>query len=142
MRPPAEGARLAVAYTGVVASEAAESVGQLLELEPGIRLLAVTSADRLNAGWHAAQRSRQTGNKDHQAYVEHLLAPLANGAQLVTVCDGHPATLVWLGSVRGHRVQALGVEHFGQTGSIPDLYRHYRIGKQAIIEACMQTLSD
>jgi pyruvate dehydrogenase E1 component len=35
------------------------------------------------------------------------------------VIDGHPATLAWLGSVRGHRVEALGVEHFGQTGTIP-----------------------
>ena len=49
--------------------------------------------------------------------------------------DGHPATLGWLGSVRGHRIRALGVEHFGQTGTIPDLYRHYGIDAQAIVNA-------
>jgi pyruvate dehydrogenase E1 component len=54
---------------------------------------------------------------------------------LVTVLDGHPATLAWLGAVNGHRVRPLGVEHFGQTGSIPDLYRHYGIDANAIVAA-------
>ena len=49
--------------------------------------------------------------------------------------DGHPATLAWLGSVNGHRTRALGVEHFGQTGSLAELYRHYGIDTQAIIAA-------
>jgi pyruvate dehydrogenase E1 component len=51
------------------------------------------------------------------------------------VLDGHPATLSWLGAVHGHRVRGLGVEHFGQTGSLPDLYRHYGIDANAIIAA-------
>ena len=37
--------------------------------------------------------------------------------------------------VRGHRLEALGVEHFGQTGSIDDLYRHHAIDANAIIDA-------
>jgi pyruvate dehydrogenase E1 component len=51
------------------------------------------------------------------------------------VLDGHPATLAWLGSVYGHRVRGLGVEHFGQTGPLPDLYRHYGIDANAIVAA-------
>ena len=50
-------------------------------------------------------------------------------------CDGHPATLGWLGAVHGHRTRALGVEHFGQTGSLADLYRHYGIDANAIVAA-------
>src|SRR3546814_20541113 len=49
--------------------------------------------------------------------------------------DGHPTTLSWLGGVRGHRVQALGVEHFGQTGTVQDLYAHHRIDTAAIVAA-------
>ena len=49
--------------------------------------------------------------------------------------DGHPATLGWLGSVAGHRTRALGVEHFGQTGTIADLYRHFGIDTPAIVAA-------
>jgi pyruvate dehydrogenase E1 component len=51
------------------------------------------------------------------------------------VIDGHPATLAWLGGVCGHRVQALGVEHFGQSGDLTDLYRVYRIDEDAILDA-------
>ncbi|HLB79873.1 MAG TPA: hypothetical protein VJJ77_05165, partial [Dongiaceae bacterium] len=42
------------------------------------------------------------------AHVELLLAGLAPHAGLVTIIDGHPASLAWLGAVARHRVQALG----------------------------------
>lgn len=38
-------------------------------------------------------------------------------------------------SVNGHRTRSLGVEHFGQTGTITDLYRHHGLDAQAIIKA-------
>ena len=63
------------------------------------------------------------------------MAAVPRHAGLVTVCDGHPAALAWLGSVAGHRTRALGVEHFGQTGRIADLYRHYGIDAAGILAA-------
>jgi pyruvate dehydrogenase E1 component len=30
----------------------------------------------------------------------------------------------------------LGVEHFGQSGDLPDLYRRYRLDSEAILDAC------
>jgi pyruvate dehydrogenase E1 component len=139
LKEPAEGAELAIAYQGAVAEEAAAAMGELLERVPGAGLLAVTSADRLNAGWQAAQKAQQHGQREW-SHVERLLAPLARNARIVTVIDGHPATLSWLGSVHGHRVQALGVEHFGQTGTIPDLYAHHRIDTDAILEAALSPI--
>ena len=138
LRPPAPGAELAIVYTGAVAAEALEAHAQIIEDIPGAGLLAVTSADRLNAGWLAANRARQAGQADRDSAVERLLAPLALGAGLVTVIDGHPATLGWLGSVRGQKVVSLGVERFGQTGDLPDLYRVYGIDADAILDAAAQ----
>ena len=69
------------------------------------------------------------------AELLRLLEPLPSHCAIVTVLDGHPATLGWLGSVAGHRVRALGVEHFGQTGTIPDLYRHHGIDANSIVAA-------
>ena len=43
--------------------------------------------------------------------------------------------LSWLGGVHGHRVRALGVEHFGQSGSLPELYGHYGLDVNAILAA-------
>src|SRR5258708_36037502 len=100
-----------------------------------VGLLAVTSADRLNAGWTAALRARERGLVHARSHIERLFADLPGNCGIVSVLDGHPATLAWLGAVDGHRVRPLGVEHFGQTGSIADLYRHYGIDTNAIIAA-------
>ena len=139
MRRPASGATLAIVYTGAVAPEAMEAYAEVAESNPDAGLLAVTSADRLLRGWGAAQRARRAGlagSGGVESHVEALLAPLARDARIVTVIDGHPATLGWLGSVRGHRVEPLGVDRFGQSGSLSDLYREYGIGVEAILEAC------
>src|SRR5581483_12087619 len=100
-----------------------------------VGLLAVTSADRLMAGWSAASRARERGRVHASSHVEHLLAEVPGHCGLVTVLDGHPMALGWLGAVRGHRVRPLGVEHFGQTGTLADLYRHYGIDANAIVAA-------
>jgi pyruvate dehydrogenase complex dehydrogenase (E1) component len=107
-----------VAYTGAVAPEAIEAVGLMGEDRRDVGLLAVTSADRLNAGWTAAQRARERGLVHARSHIERLMADVPPHCGIVTVCDAHPATLGWLGAIHGHRTRALGVEHFGQTGSI------------------------
>jgi pyruvate dehydrogenase E1 component len=135
MRPPGPNCEIVIAYSGVVAPEAMTAAGLIAEDRPGVGVLAVTSADRLNAGWHAAERARQRGAGDALAHVERLLARVPREAGLVTVLDGHPTGLSWLGSVMGHRVKPLGVEHFGQTGSIAELYKRYGIDADAIVNA-------
>jgi pyruvate dehydrogenase E1 component len=142
LQPPAPGATLAIVYTGAIASEAIAAHAQLREDMPGAGLLAVSSADRLAAQWQAINTARRRHRAGERCHVENLLAPLAADAQLITVIDGHPATLSWLGSVRGHRVRALGVEHFGQSGSIGDLYRHHGIDSDAILDACAAACLD
>ncbi|HEY1152538.1 MAG TPA: transketolase, partial [Pseudolabrys sp.] len=135
LREPGPNAQVVVAYTGAIAPEAIAAAGLMAEDRRDIGVLAVTSADRLNAGWTAAQRMRERGLVHARSHVERLLDRLPSHCALVTVCDAHPATLGWLGSVNGHRTRALGVEHFGQTGSLADLYRHYGIDSAAIIAA-------
>jgi pyruvate dehydrogenase E1 component len=135
MRRPGPNASVVIAYTGAVAPEAIEAVGLMGEDRRDIGLLAVTSADRLNAGWTAAQRARERGLVHARSHVERLLDAVPPQSALLTLVDGHPATLAWLGGVGGHRTRALGVEHFGQTGTIADLYRHYGIDAAGIMRA-------
>ncbi|WP_082525336.1 transketolase [Mesorhizobium sp. Root102] len=135
LRHPGPNADLIVAYTGAVAPEAIEAVGMMAEDRRDVGLLAVTSADRLNAGWTAASRARERGLAHARSHVERLFAELPPHCAIVTVTDGHPAALGWLGSVRGHRTRSLGVEHFGQSGSIGDLYRHFGIDANSIATA-------
>jgi pyruvate dehydrogenase E1 component len=135
LRKPGPNCQVVVAYTGAVAPEAIAAVGLMAEDRRDVGLLAVTSADRLNAGWTAAQRARERGLVHARSHIERLLAEVPAQSGIVTVIDGHPATLAWLGAVNGHRTRALGVEHFGQTGSLAELYRHYGIDANAIVAA-------
>ena len=144
LREPARDSELALVGTGAVLPEVLEAADQLAEDLPGLGVLVVTSADRLLADWRAVQGRRIEGDAGADATLERLLAPLAADAPLVTVLDGHPATLAWLGSATGRPVYPLGVERFGQSGDIPDLYREYQIDAGAILDraalACRERL--
>jgi pyruvate dehydrogenase E1 component len=140
MRKPGPNCQVVVAYTGAIAPEGIEAVGLMAEDRRDVGLLAVTSADRLNAGWSAAQRAREHGLVHARSHIERLLADVPPHCGIVTVLDGHPAALSWLGAVNGHRTRGLGVEHFGQTGSLADLYRHYGIDANSIVAAA-QTIA-
>ena len=70
-----------------------------------------------------------------------MLTALPRGAGLVTVLDGHPATLSWLGSVRRHALHPLGVERFGQSADLTDLYRLHGLDADAIVSAAREVLA-
>jgi pyruvate dehydrogenase E1 component len=131
--PPAPGAELAIASMGAILPEAAEAHRQAGEDVAGAGLLAITSASRLHADWRARGKA---------SHIARLLEPLAEDAALVTVLDGHPAALSWLGAVARQRVRALGVDHFGQSGTLPDLYRAYGLDADAILDAAAKALAE
>lgn len=131
LETPSPGAELALVTSGAVTAEAVEAHRQIVEDVPGAGLLVVTSAGRLQDDWLDALRT----GEPQRAHAARLLARLAPNAGLVTVIDGHPATLSWLGGVGPHRVLPLGVRSFGQSGDIPDLYRAYRLDVDAILDA-------
>jgi pyruvate dehydrogenase E1 component len=138
LRAPGAGAELAIVACGAVTPEALRAHAALADDLPGLGLLVVTSPDRLYADWTRARQGSQA------SHAERLLGALPESAALVTVVDAHPATLSWLGSVRGHRVQPLGVDRFGQSGDIPDLYRTYGLDEDAIVaaaaRACLESV--
>ncbi|MEM1163561.1 MAG: transketolase, partial [Pseudomonadota bacterium] len=135
LREPGPNAEVIIAYQGAVAPAAIEAAGLIGDDRRDIGVLAVTSADRLNAGWTAAQRARRRGLPGALSHIERLLAPLPRHCLIISVIDGHPATLSWLGAVHGHKMAPLGVEHFGQTGTVADLHRHFGIDAAAIAHA-------
>ena len=141
LREPAPGAELAIVYTGVIAPEAIEAHEAILEDIPGAGLLAVTSADRLYADWQATTRAHAQGPNVTPSHIEALLSQLAPDAGLVSVLDGHPMALSWLGGVANHDIAALGVERFGQSGDLQDLYRTHRIDADAILDGAAAVIT-
>ena len=129
LREPGGECELAIAYCGAMVPEALAAFEALREDLPSVGVLAVTSPNRLHREWRAAAACSK------QSVAQRLLARLRPDAALVTVSDSHPATLSWLGSVAHHTVVPLGVDRFGQSGDLPDLYRYYGIDEEAIIDA-------
>ncbi|MBA2933492.1 transketolase [Sphingomonas sp. CGMCC 1.13654] len=135
LRRPAPGAEAAIVYSGAIAPEAIEAWEMLVEDLPGLGLLAVTSADLLHRDWSESRAARWRGGRRDKSHVETLLDALPAHAGLVTVLDGSPAALSWLGGVNGMRVSPLGVDRFGQTGDLPDQYHLHRLDAEAIADA-------
>ena len=129
LREPGPDCQLAIAYCGAVAPEALAAYEALREDLPQVGLLAVTSPDRLHRDWRAAAANGKPG------LASRLLGDLRPDATIIAVADSHPATLSWLGSIARHAVVPLGVDQFGQSGDLPDLYRYYGIDQDAIVDA-------
>ena len=139
LREPGPNAEAAIVAMGAVMPEALAAWDDLRNDIPGLGLLAVTSPDLLHRGWTAAQAGRWKGTRA-PSHIEQLLSRLSRSAGLVTLADAAPASLSWLGGVLGQRVSPLGVEKFGQTGSLADLYAAYRLDGAAITEAAAEIL--
>ncbi len=135
LRQPAPGAEAAIVFTGAIAPEVLAAFDQLADDIPGLGVLNVTSPDVLHRDWSASKAARWTDKPLQMCHAEDLLSVLAPDAGLVTVIDGSPGALSWLGGVSGMRVSPLGTDRFGQTGDLIDLYDTYRLDAVAIIDA-------
>jgi len=139
LREAAPDAEAAIVAMGAVMPEALAAWEELRDDIPGLGLLSITSPDLLHRGWTAAQAGRWQGERN-PSHIEQLLSRLSPRAGLVTIADAAPASLSWLGGVLGQRVAPLGVEKFGQTGSLAELYATYRLDGDAITEAVAELL--
>jgi pyruvate dehydrogenase E1 component len=139
LREPGQHSEAAIVAMGAVMPEALAAWEELKGDVPGLGLLSVTSPNLLHRGWTAAQSARWRGERN-SSHVERLLSKLAPNAGLVTIADAAPASLSWLGGVLGQRVAPLGVEKFGQTGSLGELYAAYRLDGDAITEGVAELL--
>ncbi len=131
LKRPHEGCDAAIVAMGALMPEALAAWHALIDDLPGMGLLNVTSPALLHRDWSRAGK---------RAHVARLLAPLAPDAKLVTLLDGGPSALSWLGGVRGNRVVPLGTDRFGQTGDLPELYRWHGLDEDAIIDAMANAL--
>jgi len=68
------------------------------------------------------------------------LFPEKRASPLVTVLDGHPHTLSFLGAIRNRPLACLGVTDFGQSGEIDDLYRYFGIDPDTIVGAALDVI--
>jgi len=128
-----------LAGSGAVLPEVVAAAELLAADGVAAHVVDVTSQSRLHAAW---QRSVRTAvrNATVRDRPGTLHAPFAAGRPLVTVQDASSHTMAWLGSALGVPSISLGVDDFGQSGTIDDLYRIHGLDAESIATAALATL--
>jgi pyruvate dehydrogenase E1 component len=114
---------------GVTVPAAVEAARRLGERGAHASVFVVTSPDRLYRGLRSPR-----------PYVETLVSADEEEIPIVSVLDGHSHALAFLGGALGVPQMALGVDSFGQSGTRPELYRHYGVDADAIVAAATTLL--
>ena len=106
---------------GAVLPEVVAAADELAGAGIAVDVVCVTSADLLYRALRARRGLRPGGFE-----ILDRLFPPDRAAPLVTVLDGHPHTLSFLSAVRRQPLAPLGVDGFGQSGDVDDLYSRVR----------------
>ncbi len=128
--------------TGVMVPEAMEAAGMLHAEGVAANVINLTSAQQIYRQWREWQRwdTGITDGPEPEMHLQTLIPQNERKAPIVTVLDGASHSLAWLGSVNGAPVTALGVDDFGQSGTLGELYRHYEIDPERIAMAAFAAL--
>lgn len=100
----------------------------------------ITSADRLFRWYRETASGVPSSWAESGPFLDGVLSSDESAVPVVTVQDGHPHALAWVGGALGARTFPLGVSEFGQSGSLQALYREYQIDIDSIVEACFRSL--
>ena len=115
--------------TGVMVPHALNASRDLLEDGVFATVVNCVSPDLVYRRWQAGVHvGRWTNARDRP----HL--------PVVTVMDGHPSALAWIGSMLGVQAWPLGVTRFGESGTVRELYGAAQIDSEAICAACFAAL--
>jgi pyruvate dehydrogenase E1 component len=130
--------RFNLVSTGVMTAQALAASDQLREEGVYANVIQVTSPDRLYEGWGDYVR----GNGTTPPPYLHALIPPQERHPVVSVIDGHPLTLQWIGEALGVPQVPLGVTQFGESGDIASLYRANGMHADDIVAAVGRLILD
>jgi pyruvate dehydrogenase E1 component len=119
-----------IAAMGAVVPEALAAADRLDAAGVAADVICVTSPGLLFGALLARHGSAQ-----EPSWILDQVFPATRATPLVTVLDGHPHTLAFLATINQVPSITLGVTRFGQSGSIPDVYRYHGIDTDSIIRA-------
>jgi pyruvate dehydrogenase E1 component len=135
-----DGARPAVTLvvTGAMVPEALAAAAELDAEGVGATVVHLTSPDRVYRSWQGRHhRGATTGTVVRAPSHLHQIVGASRRAPIVSVHDGASHALGWLGSALGVPQIALGVDEFGQSGTIADLHELTGISTGNVVNAAL-----
>ena len=132
-----------IATTGVMAPEAIAAAAELDAEGVQASVIHLTSPDRVYRSWrNGFTRSTATAREVRSPSHLHRLVPVTERARpVISVHDAASHSLAWLGSALGTQQYALGVDRFGESGTIADLHEITGISTGSIVNAALVALS-
>ena len=129
-----------LAASGAVLPEVLAAADELAEEGIAAHVVDVTSLDRLYSAW---QRTLRQGVRTATApsVAGALRTAFPDRAPVVTVHDAASHAMAWLGSALGVPAVPLGVDEFGQSGSVAELYELQDLLPGSITNAALAALS-
>ena len=127
---------------GAMIPEAIET-GEHLENEGlHLNIINVTGPGPLYGQFQSLVDGALCGEANAETFLDDVLSKEEKQAPIVTVVDGHPHSLAWLGSALQARILPLGITEFGQSGDRSALYQEHRIDVDSIASACRQAVGN
>ena len=126
--------------TGAVMPEVLLAAQELAQEGVIAHVVEVTSPGRLYGSW---QRTLKQGIRTAStpSFPGALRPIFTERAPIVSVHDGASHAMSWLGSALGMPQVAMGVDTFGQSGTIADLYRIHDLDSGSIVNGALAALS-
>ena len=132
--------RVTLCACGPVMPEVLAAADDLAAEGLAVRVVDVTSMDRLHRGWRTAMTGAIRGARRPRRdfHLARVLGP--DSGPLVTIHDASPHAMGWLGAAVGRPVVPLGVDGFGQSGTIHDLYELHDLTAGMVANAALAAL--
>jgi pyruvate dehydrogenase E1 component len=129
-----------LASSGAVMPEVLAAAKQLALEGVIAHVIDITSLGRVFGSW---QRTLKQGIRTATtpSLPGVLRTTFTEKAPIVSIHDGSSHAMAWLGSALGMPQVAMGVDNFGQSGNIPDLYAIHDLNAESIINGALAALS-
>jgi pyruvate dehydrogenase E1 component len=133
-----------IVTTGAMAPEAVAAASELDDEGVQATVVQLTSPDRVYNSWrasYAAGVARASAIRV-PSQLHRLVPPSERQRPVVSVHDAASHSLAWLGSALGTRQYTLGVDRFGESGTIADLHDIVGISAGSIVNAALIAISE
>ncbi|HSJ27227.1 MAG TPA: pyruvate dehydrogenase [Acidimicrobiia bacterium] len=137
LRTAEAGLPLVVLASGPVMPEVLASAEELESEGVAATVIDVTSGDRLFREWRAglASSAQSASMSAAPGHLERLLTAAGAGAPILTVHDASSHAMAWVGSVLGQPVVPVGVDRFGESGTVAEVYGLLGLDRDSIVNA-------
>ncbi len=130
--------------TGVMAPEALAAAAVLDDEEVCATVIQMTSPDLVYRDWRASvtEASSAALGRRRACLLDALVPPRERHRPIVTVHDAASHSLAWIGGAIGARHYPLGVDRFGESGTIDDLHELTGIDTGSIVNTALLAICD